>query len=138
LRNAHANMDTDNPSILIVEDNERLRAGLALVLEAHSFRVRSAATQPEALRHLKTEFFSLVIADYMLAAAGDHERVARALLEAAYPVPVGCLSGWSDIPPHLNRQYAFVLRKPVTAENLLAAIRSLSLKKITAAGRIKR
>lgn len=84
-----------------------------------------AATQQQALTYLKSEFFSLVITDYMLDARGDPERLARSLLEAAHPVPVGCLTGWSSIPAHLSSQYAFVLHKPVTAENILDAIGSL-------------
>jgi CheY-like chemotaxis protein len=123
-RNHSADMETNRPSILVVDDHERFRAVLGFLLEASSFRVKLAANQQEALRFLKTEFFSLVITDYMLG-AGDPERIARSLLDAAYPVPVGCLTGWSSIPRHMHGQFAFVLHKPVTAENILAAVASL-------------
>jgi CheY-like chemotaxis protein len=114
-----------NFSILVVDDNERFRTVLGLLLEANLFKVTLAASHQEALAHLKTEFFSLVLTDYVLDARGEPERIARSLLTAAYPIPVGCLTGWSNIPGSIDRQYAFVLRKPVTAEQILAAIDSL-------------
>jgi CheY-like chemotaxis protein len=118
-------MEPPSLSILVVDDNERFRTVLGLLLEASLFRVTLAASHQEALAHLKAEFFSLVLTDYMLDALGDPDRVARSLLNAAYPVPVGCLTGWSSIPSSIDRQYAFVLHKPVTAEHILAAIGSL-------------
>jgi DNA-binding NtrC family response regulator len=119
------NMETDIPSILVIDDNERFRAVLGLLLEANSFRVRLATNPREALRYLKAELFSLVLTDFLLDARGDPERIARSLLEAASPVPVGCLTGWSNLPARISNQYAFVLHKPVPAENILGAIRSL-------------
>ena len=114
-----------NLSILVVDDNERFRTVLGLLLEANRFKVTLAASHQEALARLKAEFFSLVLTDYVLDVHGEPERLARSLLTAAYPVPVGCLTGWSHIPGTIDRQYAFVLRKPVTAEQILAAIGSL-------------
>jgi CheY-like chemotaxis protein len=114
-----------NLSILVVDDNERFRTVLGLLLESNLFKVTLAADHKEALVHLKAEFFSLVLTDYVLDALGEPERIARSLLTAADPVPVGCLTGWSNIPRSIDRQYAFVLRKPVTAEQILAAIGSL-------------
>lgn len=115
-------METESPSILVVDDNERFRTVLGLLLEANSFRVKLAANQQQALRFLKTEFFSLVITDYMLGALDDPELVAHSLLAAAYPVAVGCLTGRSNLPGNIRSQYAFVLQKPVIAEHILAAI----------------
>src|SRR5262249_20701653 len=109
-------METDIPSILVVDDNDRFRAVLGLLLEANSFRVRLAADHKEALTPLKAEFFSLVITDSLLDAHGDPAAIAQSLLEATYPVPVGCLTGWANTPASFNGRYAFVLHKPVTAE----------------------
>ena len=64
-------------SILVVDDNERFRTALGIVLEANLFRVTLAASHHEALARLKTEFFSLVLTDYVLDALGEPDRVAR-------------------------------------------------------------
>jgi len=84
-----------------------------------------AANQREALTYLRAEFFSVVITDFMLDGLGEPERIARSILEAAHPVPVGCLTGGSNLPAGISHQFAFVLHKPVTPENILTAIRSL-------------
>jgi DNA-binding NtrC family response regulator len=118
-------METNRSSILVIDDNESFRAVLGVVLEASSFRVKLAANQSEALTFLKTELFSLVITDYRLGALGNPEPIARSLLDAAHPVPVGCVTGWHNIPRNIESRYAFVLHKPVTAEKLLAAVRAL-------------
>ena len=52
--------------ILIVEDNETLRAGMKLYLEEAGFSVHEAATGAEAVRKLESESFSVVVSDIKL------------------------------------------------------------------------
>ena len=52
--------------ILIVEDNETLRAGIRVSLEESGFVVQEAATGAEALRKLESESFHVVVSDIKL------------------------------------------------------------------------
>jgi two-component system response regulator HydG len=53
-------------SILIVEDNETLRAGLRVSLEDSGYGIHEAATGEEAVQLLETDFFHVVVSDIKL------------------------------------------------------------------------
>lgn len=52
--------------ILVVEDNETLRAGIRISLEEEGFRVQEAGTGEQAVRLLETETFPVVVSDIRL------------------------------------------------------------------------
>jgi DNA-binding NtrC family response regulator len=52
--------------ILIVEDNESLRAGIKMYMEESGFNVQEAATGEEAVRKLESESFHVVVSDIRL------------------------------------------------------------------------
>ncbi len=52
--------------ILIVEDNDTLRAGIKVSLEESGFSVQEAATGAEAVRKLESESFHVVVSDIKL------------------------------------------------------------------------
>jgi two-component system response regulator HydG len=52
--------------ILIVEDNESLRAGIRVSLEDSGYTVQDAATGAEAIQKLETESFPVVVSDIRL------------------------------------------------------------------------
>jgi two-component system response regulator HydG len=52
--------------ILIVEDNEALRAGIRVSLEESGFAIQEAATGAEAVRKLESESFHVVVSDIKL------------------------------------------------------------------------
>ena len=52
--------------ILIVEDNETLRAGIKVFMEESGFTVQEAATGAEAVRKLESESFHVVVSDIKL------------------------------------------------------------------------
>ena len=52
--------------VLVVEDNETLRAGIKVYLEDSGFSVQEAATGAEAVRKLETESFHVVVSDIRL------------------------------------------------------------------------
>jgi DNA-binding NtrC family response regulator len=52
--------------ILIVEDNETLRAGIRVSLEESGFAIQEAATGEEAVRKLESESFHVVVSDIKL------------------------------------------------------------------------
>jgi len=53
-------------TILIVEDNETLRAGIRLSLEDAGYGIQEAATGEEAVRKLETESFHVIVSDIKL------------------------------------------------------------------------
>lgn len=59
-------MKKNDYSVLIIDDEEGLREGLAKVLEIEGFSVRTASTAEEAVRKLGEETYSLVFIDYKL------------------------------------------------------------------------
>jgi two-component system response regulator HydG len=52
--------------VLVVEDNETLRAGIKVYLEDSGFTVEEAATGTDAVRKLETESFHVVVSDIRL------------------------------------------------------------------------
>lgn len=107
--------------LLLIENDPRLTGALVELLTLHGFRLKVTPDPIEAIAHLKDEVYSLVVADYRFGSPDESERLALALLEAAAPVPVGCVTG-SDLPLCLRRRYAFAIRKPFTIERLLISI----------------
>ena len=53
-------------TILIVEDNETLRAGIRVSLEESGYGIQEAATGEEAIQKLETESFHVVVSDIKL------------------------------------------------------------------------
>src|SRR5690242_6418778 len=59
-------MNRWGPKILLVEDNEDIREGLAAMLEGEGYAVVPVASAEDGLRVLSTDKVNLVITDYML------------------------------------------------------------------------
>ncbi|NNL05487.1 MAG: response regulator transcription factor [Xanthomonadales bacterium] len=64
---------TKQLQILVVEDEEAIRTGLADVLVYHGYGVESAATGPEGLRKALTGQFDLIVLDIMLPGIDGYE-----------------------------------------------------------------
>jgi DNA-binding response OmpR family regulator len=86
--------------ILLVEDEDKLRASLAEGLELEDWHVATAATGAEATRLIESEPFDLLVLDYMLPDYDGIEvvRQARAhhlntpvLMITAHPAALGQL-----------------------------------------------
>lgn len=99
--------------ILIVEDEEPLRAGIAKTLRARGHEVDEAGDGEEGLERLKAGPYALVICDLalpgldglaMLKAAGDTLGAARVLLMSGYDI--------KDAPAELAGRSRAV-RKPI-------------------------
>jgi two-component system KDP operon response regulator KdpE len=79
---------TAGPRILVVEDDEATRAGLAANLEAHDFRVVEAGTAAEALRHWDAARPDLVVLDLGLPDRDGLTVIRRVRREATTPILV--------------------------------------------------
>ena len=113
-------------TILVVEDDERLRAMLRRTLSDHGYRVIEAATPPEALAVAATRAApALVITDVILP-EGNGIDLAHELGRRWRGVRVLLMSGYAG--EHLSVAAALpgsagFLPKPFTPEVLLAAVR---------------
>ena len=71
--------NTEQPKILVVDDNEQVRTTLATILGASQFRVTAAANVAEALRLINTELFDVLLCDLHMPGAGDGFTVVSAM-----------------------------------------------------------
>jgi DNA-binding NtrC family response regulator len=64
--------------LLFVDDEDSIRATLALILRARGFEVNVAATVPEAIDKIHHHAFDVLVSDLNIGEAGDGYTVVRA------------------------------------------------------------
>jgi CheY-like chemotaxis protein len=111
--------------ILLLEDQCDIAETLAEVLAGEGYQVTVATDTESALRSLGTGPFALVLADFLCGAPEHSEEMAWRLLDAAGPIPVGCITGWR-IPERLSLAYSFVLKKPFVLDELIEMVGRLT------------
>ena len=83
-------------AILVVDDEEELRAMLELLLSSHGLRVELAASGAEALERCQGgDAFDVVVLDHRMPRLTGAE-VARRLREAGYPAQIILFSAYLD------------------------------------------
>lgn len=111
-------------TILLVEDELRLRRTLVRSLEGRGYRVVEAATAGEAVTSALADDFAVMLLDINLPDATGWD-VLRQLRAAGCEVPVVVLSA---VPPNPTRVREFrplgVLYKPFPIDALLRLIRA--------------
>ena len=114
--------------ILLVDDEEEVRAALAEMLATRGHTVLTAGGGAEALRRLEDDpGVDLVLTDLVMPAMTGWE-LAGAVKARRPHLPVGVVTGWGDVPETTTgRRTAvdFVLSKPVTFEALDDAVARL-------------
>src|SRR5258708_11801283 len=68
--------------VLLVDDDEIVRFGLAELLEDKGFQITAAASVPEALKHISSETYDVLLSDLQMAGAGDGLTVVSAMRHA--------------------------------------------------------
>ena len=120
-------------SILLVEDESRLRQTLARSLAGRDFQVVEATTAAEAIAAATAERFDLMLLDINLPDATGWD-VLRALRRANRVLPVIVMSA---VPPNPVRVREFrpfgILHKPFPIDALLRLIRSACAERALAA-----
>ena len=108
--------------VLIVDDNEAARTGLAKILERADFTVFSAATFAEGRSALTKEQPDLLIADVRL---GEYNGL-QLLAGATRPMPAIIVTGYPDpvLEADARRMGAEYLVKPVSPSALVELVRS--------------
>jgi DNA-binding response OmpR family regulator len=106
-------------SILLVEDEADLRRLLCTVVEDAGYRVECVGRFAEALNHLKSGTFDLLVADVGLpdGSGFDLAEKAKELGKKALLV-----TGYPHFMDHLDERGAPYLRKPFRLEELVSSI----------------
>jgi CheY-like chemotaxis protein len=68
--------------VLLVDDDENVRLGLAELLDDKGFEVTAAASVPEALKYISSEIYDVLLSDLHMPGAGDGLTVVSAMRHA--------------------------------------------------------
>ncbi len=113
-------------SILIIEDDELMRASLELELEAAGYRVRSVASGLQAIEHAREQHFDLIVSDVRmegmsgleaLSAMRDLQPAARKIVITGYANPDAPITA-------LKMGVDDYLLKPFSSDELLRSVRA--------------
>ncbi|MBP9753132.1 MAG: response regulator transcription factor [Proteobacteria bacterium] len=114
-------------SVLVVDDDNRIRDLLAAYLEKNNFIVTKAANSLQARGYLKAQSFDLLILDIMMPGEEDGLALAQNLRKTSQ-VPIILLTAKDDLSDKvlgLNSGADDYIIKPFEPEELLARINSL-------------
>ena len=117
--------------ILLVDDNEDVRAVFQEGLQSHGFEVVSAASVNEALRLISTEDFDVLLSDLHMPDAGDGFTVVSAMRHAHPKAVTLVLSGYPALQEAMSAillEADEVLVKPIG----LSEITEIIQKKLSA------
>ena len=114
------------PRVLVVDDEESIRASLRMILEFERYRVDEAANGREALRRVMTRPPAAVLLDIKMPEM-DGLATLSALRERGHDMPVVMISGHGDIAAAVEATrlgaYDF-LEKPLERDRVLLALRN--------------
>jgi DNA-binding response OmpR family regulator len=112
--------------LLLVDDDESVLTGLGTVLEAQGFNVTTASSVIEALQHIASESFDVLLSDLHMPGDGDGLIVVGAMRHANPKAVTLLLSANPDMTKAtaaILRQVDDIVTKPVKAGAILQAIR---------------
>ena len=122
-------------TVLLVDDDEPVRGVLESMLRRHGYKVLSAGSADEALRHCDGHngLIDVMVTDVVMPRL-DGPTLARQIRAKRPEVRVLYISGYSGSkPPQLAGNEAF-LEKPFTPEALAASIRAILKPKVPVQG----
>ena len=112
--------------LLLVDDDETIRYTLGVILRKHDFEVTVASTVTEALKHISSETFDVLLSDLHMPGAGDGLTVVSAMRHANPKAVTILLSSF----PHMDAaaqaillQTDEILVKPMDVTMLVDAIK---------------
>jgi ActR/RegA family two-component response regulator len=113
--------------VLLVDDDEVLLFTLAKVLEHHQFEVTTAATVPEALKHISSDHYDVLLSDLHMPGAGDGLTVVSAMRHANPKAVTMLLSAFPEMgaaAQAIMLQADEILVKPMNVDALVDTIKS--------------
>ncbi len=111
--------------LLLVDDDETVLSGLSVFLEAHEFEVTTASNVTEALKHIASASFDVLLSDLHMPGAGDGLIVVGAMRYANPRAITLVLSANPDMAKATRavlRMVDEVLLKPVKAGPIVETI----------------
>ena len=112
--------------LLLVDDDDSSLSGLSAILEAHEFEVTTASNVTEALKHIVSASFDVLLSDLHMPGAGDGLIVAGAMRHAHPRAITLILSANPDMAKAtaaVLRQVDEIILKPVRAGPIVEIIR---------------
>jgi DNA-binding NarL/FixJ family response regulator len=112
--------------LLLVDDDESVLSGLSVILEAHEFEVTTASNVTEALKHIASGSFDVLLTDLHMPGPGDGLIVAGAMRHAHPHAVTLILSANPDMAKAtaaVLRQVDEIILKPVRAGPIVEIIR---------------
>jgi DNA-binding response OmpR family regulator len=112
--------------ILLVDDDELVRVTLCEVLDQNGFAVTTAANVPEALKHISSQTFEVLLSDLHMPGAGDGLTVVSAMRHANPKAVTILLSAFPEMNAAAHAilmQADEILVKPMNVEALVTAIK---------------
>ena len=111
--------------LLLVDDDESVLSGLSVILEAHEFEVTTASGVSEALKHIASASFDVLLSDLHMPGSGDGLIVVGAMRHANPRAVTLVLSANPDMAKATRailRMVDEVLLKPVKAGPIIETI----------------
>jgi DNA-binding response OmpR family regulator len=124
---------TKAPKILLVDDNEAVRASLSTVLEVNRFQVTTAASVGEALHLVDTQPFDVLLCDLHMPGAGDGFTVVSAMRHTNPEAITLVFTGYPALQEAMDAillQADEILVKPLAIPKLVALIREKLKKRV--------
>ena len=119
-------MSPSTPTVLLVDDDERLLRSLTRQLETHKYKILTAISAAEADVHLSSGKIDVVVSDHRMPGTTGLDFLNRA--KRSYPsirriILSGTVGCYSQLD--LTRRADTTLEKPCSAETLHSAIQQL-------------
>jgi CheY-like chemotaxis protein len=111
--------------ILLVDDDKVLRFTLSEILKQYGFSVTTAANVPEALRHINSITFDLLLSDLHMPGAGDGLTVVSAMRHSNPKAVMMLLSAFPEMDAAARailKQTDQVLVKPIEVPALIRRV----------------
>jgi signal transduction histidine kinase/CheY-like chemotaxis protein len=112
--------------ILVVEDDEEVRAATGAYLRESGLEVQEARDADEALRVLRVTRFDAVVSDIVMPGSMDGAALARMIRRAWPSLPVLLVSGYSDNAAEARGLGVAVVPKPYELSELEQIIRAMA------------
>ncbi len=119
-------MTEDQPHILVIDDDDRLRDLLQRYLSEYGFRVTAAMDAADARKRMGTLAFDLIVLDLMMPGESGLEFAEN--LRASSPIPILMLTAMAEQDDRINgleKGADDYLTKPFEPRELLLRIQSI-------------
>jgi DNA-binding response OmpR family regulator len=135
--------NSEQPKILVVDDDDQIRTSLRAVLEFNQFKVTTAGNVGEALHLIDTEPFDVLLSDLHMPGAADGFTVVSAMRHTHPEAVTLIFTGYPALKEAMSAillQADEILLKPLTPPTLVAQIReklkNRGLRKLTSIERV--